>query len=264
MDYWSILGEVVLIRFGLWVTSRRTRNPLLLHERSPMKYLSALLTAGSASLGGSTFARNHGGQYIRSRVAPVQPRTSAQQAIRASLSSLSGQWKGLTQVQIAAWAALATGITLKDSLGNSYTPTGNQLFVGLNQTLTQIAGTAITNAPGAPPDFPDMLPISATATAGTPSLTVVTSLAAAPTGFTFLLRATPQGSAGRSFFGTSKYRVVGHFASSSYASINALSAYTTKFGALVAATKLSLRLSLVQTSTGFESMYAESTIVVGA
>lgn len=229
-----------------------------------MKYLSALISQGSASIGGATFSKNRGGNYIRKRVAPVQPRSSAQQAIRASLSALSGQWKTLSSSQLAAWSALASTITLKDSLGNSYIPTGNQLFVGLNATLTTCAETTITTAPGAPPAFADMLPIAATATAGTPSFAITTSLGAAPTGFVFLVRATPQGSAGIAFYGTSKYRVIGKYAATAYASINALAFYNARFGALVAASKLSVRVSLVQISSGFESMYAEVSLVVGA
>jgi hypothetical protein len=229
-----------------------------------MKFLSALISQGSASIGGATFSKNRGGNYIRKRVAPVQPRSSAQQAVRATLAALSGQWKGLSQAVIAAWSALASTITLKDSLGNSYIPTGNQLFVCLNATLTACAEANITAAPGAPPAFADMLPIAATATAGTPSLAITTSLAAAPTGYVFLVRATPQGSAGIAFFGTSKYRIIGKYAASSFASINALSFYNTRFGALVAGTKLSLRVTLVQIASGFESMYAEVSIVVAA
>ena len=229
-----------------------------------MKYLSALISQGSASLGGATFSKNRGGNYIRKRVAPVQPRSSAQQSVRATLSALSGQWKGLGATVNAAWLALASGITLKDSLGNSYVPTGNQLFVGLNATLTACAEPTITAAPASMPTFADMLPIAVTATAGTPSLAITTSLAAAPTGFIFLVRATPQVSAGRAFFGTSKYRILSKYAATSFASINALAAYNARFGSLVAASKLSVRVTLVQISSGFESMYAEATVVVGA
>jgi hypothetical protein len=228
-----------------------------------MKYLSALISQGSASIGGATFSKNRGGNYIRKRVAPVQPRSPAQQAVRATLSSLSGQWKGLGASVIAAWSALASTITLKDSLGNSYVPTGNQLFVGLNATLTACAEPTITAAPGGTPAFPDMLPIAATATAGTPSLAITTSLSTAPTGYVFLVRATPQGSAGKAFFGTSVYRITGKYAASTYASINALALYNARFGALVAGSKLSLRVTLVQISSGFESMYAEASIIVG-
>ena len=229
-----------------------------------MKYLSPILSAASASLGGATFAKNRGGNYIRKRVAPVQPRSPAQQAVRASLAAISGSWKSLTAAQIAGWSALASTITLKDSLGNSYIPTGNQLFTGLNVTLTTIASATITAPPGAVPSFVDMLPVAATATAGTPSFAITTSLGSAPTGFTFLVRTTAPGSAGKSFFGTSKYRVIGHYASSSYASINALAAFNTRWGTLVAGQKFGVRLSLVQSATGFESMYAESTVVVAA
>jgi hypothetical protein len=229
-----------------------------------MKYLSALISQGSASIGGATFSKNRGGNYIRKRVAPVQPRSSAQQAIRATLAALSGQWKSLGASVIAAWTALASTITLKDSLGNSYIPTGNQLFVGLNATLTVCAEPVITAAPAGMPAFPDMLPIAATATAGTPTLAITTSLATAPTGYVFLVRATPQGSAGKAFFGTSAYRIIGKYAASTFASINALAFYNARFGALVAGTKLSVRVTLVQITSGFESMYAEATVVVGA
>jgi hypothetical protein len=229
-----------------------------------MKYLSALISQGSASIGGATFSKNRGGNYIRKRVAPVQPRSSAQQAVRATLASLSGQWKDLGAAVIAAWSALASTITLKDSLGNSYIPTGNQLYVGLNATLTACAESTISAAPASMPAFPDMLPIAVTATAGTPSLAITTSLAGAPTGYVFLVRATPQVSAGIAFFGTSKYRIIGKYAASTFASINALALYNARFGALTAGSKLSVRVTLVQISSGFESMYAEATVVVAA
>lgn len=56
-----------------WVAIRWARYPLPHLERPPMKFLSALISQGSASIGGATFSKNRGGNYIRKRVAPVQP-----------------------------------------------------------------------------------------------------------------------------------------------------------------------------------------------
>ncbi len=229
-----------------------------------MKFISPLVSDARASLGGATFSKNRGGNFARARVAPVQPRTAAQQAARASLSALSSSWRSLTPTEQAAWASIAQSITTKSSLGVSYTPTGSQLYVQCNRVLNTLAGTVITAAPAMIPSYPDMLPIAATATAGTPTLAVTTSLAAAPTGFTFIVRATRQLSAGRSFFGVSAYRIVATPAASSFASLNILAGYTAKFGALAAGAKIGLAVSLAQTDTGLESTWAYASAVVGA
>jgi hypothetical protein len=229
-----------------------------------MKFLSPIISDARASLGGATFSKNRGGNFARARVAPVQPRTSAQQAARASLSTLSSLWRGLTATQQAGWTSLAASIITKNSLGVSYTPTGSQLYVQCNRVLNTIGQATISAPPALVPSFADMLPIAATATAGTPTFAVTTSLGAAPTGFVFLVRATPQSSAGRSFFGQSQYRVIANYPSSSFASLNILAAYTARFGTLAAGRKIAVSVSLVQTSSGLESVPAYTTVVVGA
>lgn len=229
-----------------------------------MKYLSPLLSQASGSLGGATAAKNRGGNYFRARVAPVQPRTVAQQEQRANLAALASAWKSLTVDQIAGWNSLATTITLKDALGNSYIPTGEQLYVGNNRNLSQVDETVVDDPPVSKPDFPDPTPITLAATAGTPTMTLATSLAAAPTGFVFEVRATAQLSVGRTFIGGSQYRIIGHFAASTFASMNILSDYTTRFGALVAGAKVAVALRLVHIATGFASTKATATVVVGA
>jgi hypothetical protein len=229
-----------------------------------MKYLSALLTDARASIGGATASKNRAGNYFRARIAPVQPRTPAQQAVRAQLSTLSAQWRGLTQAQIAAWNAVASQVVRKDTLGNSYSPTGEQLYVGNNQNAINIGASAVTDPPASPPTFPGPIIIGATATAGTPTFAVTTALAAAPTGFTFLLRATPQLSPGISFVGTSRFRVLDHFAASTFASINILAAYNALFGDLVEGAVIGVSISLVEIASGFQNLRADTVITVAA
>lgn len=229
-----------------------------------MKYLSPLLSDARASIGGATASKNRGGNYFRARVAPVQPRSVAQQEQRSNLATLSGAWKGLTASQRAGWNALAATITLKDSLGNSYNPTGSQLYVGNNRNLSQVNSTVVDTPPTSKPDFEDVTPLTLTATAGTPTMAITTGLGAAPTGTIFLVKAAAQQSPGRSFVGQSRYRVIGHFPASSFASLNVLSAYNAKFGALVAGSGLFVAVLLVDIATGFASQQATASVLVGA
>jgi len=229
-----------------------------------MKFLSALLTQTSGSLGGATGAQNRGGNYLRARVAPVQPRTVSQQAVRATLSSISATWKSLTALQIAGWNALAATITLKDPLGNSYKPSGSQLYTGNNINLSDVGASLITAAPAGTASFPDLLGITATASAGTPTFTIVPGIGSAPTGNVFRVRATPMLSPGRSYFGKGAYRVVEHFAATSYASLNIESAYVAKFGSLVAGRQIGVTVDLVNIASGFASVQSTTTLIVGA
>jgi hypothetical protein len=229
-----------------------------------MKFNSALLTQTSGSIGGATGAQNRGGNYLRARVAPVQPRTVAQQAVRATLASISSTWKTLTASQIAAWNSLASSISLKDSLGNTYKPSGSQLYTGSNVNLSDVGASLITAAPAGAPSFPDLLGITATASAGTPTFTVVPGIGSAPTGNVFRVRCTPQVSPGKSYFGKGAYRVIGHFAATSYASLNIEAAFVARFGALVAGRQVAVTVDLVNITTGFASIQATTTAIVGA
>ncbi len=58
----------------------------------------------SGSIGGDTFARNRYGNYVRARTKPVNPNTTLQQAVRASMSFLTNRWaQTLDAAQRTAW-----------------------------------------------------------------------------------------------------------------------------------------------------------------
>jgi hypothetical protein len=229
-----------------------------------MKFLSPLLSQTSGSIGGATGASNRGGNYLRSRVAPVQPRTIAQQGVRALLSSISASWKALTATEIAGWNSLASSVTLHDSLGNSYTPSGSQLYTGLNINLTNIGESPISSAPAGTPSFPDLLGVTASASAGTPTFAIVPGIGVAPTGFKFYVECTRQVSPGKTYTGKGAYRFVESFAATAYASLNVEAAYVAKFGALLATQRIGVKVSLIDLTTGFKSIPSTNTLVVGS
>jgi hypothetical protein len=229
-----------------------------------MKYLSALLTDARASIGGATASKNRSGNYFRARIAPVQPRTPNQQLVRATLSTLAAQWRSLTQDQIAGWNALAATIVRKDTLGNSYSPTGEDLYVGNNVALTLAGQSTVSDPPTTAPTFPGPLNLTATATAGTPSFAVLSGLGAAPTGYLLNIRATKQLSAGISFVGNSLFRNIEAAAASAFASANILDTYTGMFGTLVPGAVIGVQMRLIDIATGFQNLAASVVIVVAA
>lgn len=229
-----------------------------------MKYLSALLTDARASIGGATASKNRSGNYFRARIAPVQPRTPAQQFIRAALSTLAASWRALTQEQIAGWNALAATIIRKDTLGNSYSPTGEDIYVGNNVALTLAGQATITDPPASAPTFPGPMAIAASAAATIPAFTVTTGLSAAPTGFLFNVRATKQLSPGISFVGKSQFRNIGTFPATDFASLDILAAYNTLFGALNAGAIIGVEVRLIELGGGFQNLAASDVIGVGA
>lgn len=90
-----------------------------------------ILTAPqSGSQAGTTASRNRFGQYLRSRATPVQPRTPKQTFKRAAFTQASSSWRQLTAPERDAWNAYASQVQRSDSLGQSYTPTGHELYVG--------------------------------------------------------------------------------------------------------------------------------------
>lgn len=96
--------------------------------------------------GQTVFMGWRGIQTARARVAPTNPRTSAQLDARAKLTALSRAWGKLSQANAALWNAYAKNLTLTDSLGQSYNPSGINAFVRTNNLLWLVYGTATPNS----------------------------------------------------------------------------------------------------------------------
>jgi hypothetical protein len=210
----------------------------------------------SGSVGARTSSRNRSGQYVRQRAIPTQPRTPAQVAARASLSDQSASWRGLTDPQRAAWNAFAQSFTVTNSLGTTINLTGAQCFVKVNTTNVKNGDAAVT----APPALPSFLTNTCTglvATAGTPTLEI--SGTAPAMGTKFMVYASPQLSAGVSFNGKYVWLQTSQTFTSGEMSI--LTAYTARYGALIAGKKLFVKV--VQSQAGMQDNGTVFSIIVG-
>lgn len=98
-----------------------------------MKYLGP---PQSGSQAGTTASHNRSGQYLRNRRAPVQPvGTGRRAAQRGFFGSASSAWAALSAANQAAWIAYAAGHPITDSLGQSITLTGHNMFVSCASQL---------------------------------------------------------------------------------------------------------------------------------
>lgn len=99
------------------------------------------------AISGTVFSRNKGGQYAKGKGVPTNGNTTRQQAMRGFLATLSAGWASLTSAQQTAWNGWADTHPREDALGQEYTMTGHQAYVGLNSRLLDAAESAQTDPP---------------------------------------------------------------------------------------------------------------------
>jgi len=110
--------------------------------------LGPLVSEIRGSIGGTTFLRTIAGPAARARVKPVTTVSNTQALVKASLASIVQRWSlTLTETLRQYWRDLAAITTLKNSLGENFTPTGLQLYVRLNAFLAYIGETFIDMSP---------------------------------------------------------------------------------------------------------------------
>ena len=98
------------------------------------------------SMGGTTFSRCAGGNYMRARTKPVNPRSPLQNARRAQVAHLTTYWsKTITEQERTDWRAYAQATSWTNKLGESITINGLAAFLRVN-ALRHLAGLAIVEA----------------------------------------------------------------------------------------------------------------------
>jgi hypothetical protein len=203
-----------------------------------MKFLGM---PSSGSIAGTTFSHNRAGQYTRNRRAPVQPIGTGRRAvIKAAFGAASSAWAGLSAADQAAWINYAAAHPTTDSLGQTITLTGQQMYVAI--------GTQLINCGE---DLPSSPPVSSVVATPTMSVFTVThagvitiTLGATGSADDFLLIAfsAPQ-SAGITFCRTFWQQTVVPGNSAGGATYG--TAYVAQFGTIPAGSKVFIKLTPV-------------------
>lgn len=199
----------------------------------------------SGSQGSKTASRNRGGQYIRQRAFPVQPRTAAQVNQRARLTTNSAAWRSLTGAQQAAWIAFGNSFTVTNSLGVPINLTGAQAYNKVN-CVNMLNGDATVSTPPALPSFVAASVTGLTAVAATPAIKLAGTSPAA--GTKFMVYVSAQVSAGVNFM--NDWRYIETFTAATGGFFDITTAYTAKFGALIVGKKIFAKV--VQSQDGMQ------------
>lgn len=231
----------------------------------------ALIKLGNAvqdargSLNGTTFSRNKGGAYIRTKVSPVQPKTPKQLAVRALFAANSKAWSGLlTDTQRQGWTAFAQTYPYVNVFGDSSVLTGLAMFMAKNQVLTFIDQPQITDAP--PDNSVTAIPIAtgASASAGADTFVFDTDAQSALADTKYYVFATPQLPAGVTP-GENRYRYISDIAPTAAATSRDISTpYIANFGTLVEGQVIGLIVAQVSITKGNVTVGAKFRVVVGA
>ena len=205
-----------------------------------------VVTDARGKLGGHVFTKGRSGNTLRTKGIPTNPQTAAQQAIRAALGALSSAWRSLTEAQRASWNSAVESFMKTNVFGNSYAPSGKNLYVSLNQNLSNAGQTAIESAP-------EPAAVSAAAISefniNLGFMGMQLSWADTTTGQTVLVFVTPPMSAGK-YFVKSQYRLLSTAVQSSGSPLELWTAYAARFGTPVAGQKVYAKVIPINNTTG--------------
>lgn len=215
--------------------------------------LTAIVDNISGKLNGTVFAKNKGGNYMRSKSKPSNPKTAAQMAVRAQFGTISAAWKNLTEGARSAWRESASNFPYINRLGDSKILSGFALHQKLNTNLDLIGEDMLTfpPEPQSPVNFTGI-----TVTAAYDSNTEVNTLkivapqAVLESNSKTLIYATPPLSAGVENF-ENKLRLIGINQSSGFdATYDANTLYEAVFGELPVDAKVGIKLQNISSVSG--------------
>jgi len=120
------------------------------------------------SVGGMVFSTGRGGPYVRQRISAPDGQSPAQLAQRATLITVSRQWKALTSAQRLEWDLYADTLSPTDKLLNSISYSGHQVYCQLSSRLLGAGVAAVATPPA--------VAAPASLTAWTSTITAVNTL----------------------------------------------------------------------------------------
>jgi hypothetical protein len=215
---------------------------------------------GRGKLNGNVLAKNRAGNYMRTKVTPTNPRTPAQVAQRAKLSSYAQEWRGLTEEQRLAWSGAVENYGSTNIFGDIVKPSGNTLYSKINMNIQTAGGTKVL-LPPLPTGVTTPTTISASADSVTGHINVDFGPSPVPANMSLKIEATAQMSAGISN-ANNRFRVIDVKATGSASPYDASVTYADRFGGLVAGQKIFFRISFINKLTGEMSQALNQSVIV--
>jgi hypothetical protein len=222
----------------------------------------ALMTDGRGKIGGQVASKNSSGSYMRTKVTPSNPQSSAQTAVRNRFTGLSQDWRGLTDAQRDSWNSSVSSFTSTDIFGDNLTPSGFNLYVAINMNLLNV-GSAQISVPPVPSEVGYFTAFTAAAAAGAQTMTL-TFAPVIPAGSDVIIRATPAMSPGISFV-KSEYRQITVLENGDLTGLTIAAPYIAVHGAIGAAgQKIHFQALWVNNTTGQSGTVLSTSSIIAA
>lgn len=229
-----------------------------------MKILwGALAVNGRGKLGGHVLSKSRSGATMRTRVTPANPQTSAQGDVRNMFAQVSRGWGGLTAAQREAFNSAVGDYARTNVFGDSYNPSGKNLYTQLNLNLLNVGAPQITAVPSTKRSLGVLLDAVHTSIADS-EMDITFTISGFVTGDAYVvLEGTPPMSAGRYNF-SGKYR---KFHQMEYNAapdpIQIYADYVAKFGAPELGQKISIRAKVITVQSALASPTSSFDEIVG-
>ena len=221
-----------------------------------------MMTDARGKLGGHVFTKAKSGATIRTKVTPLNPKTSAQSEARSALGANSQAWRMLTENQRLAWNSAAQEVSKTNAFGDTYFPSGKNYFTAINNNLRNVGG-AFRLDPPALVEMPGLTSVEVDFDIVAEQLDIVPYYMGADANIVLVCNATSGQSAGRYNF-SGKYRKFDGFALTGLPSNTLIfDSYVSKFGLPSVGQKVSFEFYLVNAVTGQVSPRVTATVLLG-
>lgn len=211
----------------------------------------ALMVDGRGKIGGQVASKNRAGAYMRTKVTPVNPQTSAQSGVRANLTFMSQSWQLLTEDQRAGWNGAVQNYARTDIFGDIKNPSGFNLYLRLNLNILAAGGGVISDVP-VDTFAPELVTFTAAPDSAAGDFDITFSPTPVPLNTAYVIECTEQTSAGKSFV-KNLFRTVQVLPAADATPTNIFANYTAKFGSLIAGKKITVRVKAVNLISGLAS-----------
>ena len=221
-----------------------------------------MMTDARGKLGGHVFTKAKSGATIRTKVTPLNPKTSAQSEARSALGANSQAWRMLTETQRLAWNSAAQEVSKTNAFGDTYFPSGKNYFTAVNNNIRNIGGLVVLDPP-ALVEMPGLTSVEVDFDLVAEQLDIAPNYIGADVDIVLVCNATSGQSAGRYNF-SGKYRKFDGYALSGLPSnTDIFDSYVSKFGLPSAGQKVSFEFYLVNALTGQVSPRVTTTVLLG-
>jgi hypothetical protein len=206
--------------------------------------MGAFVTDISGKVGGSVFAKNKAGAYVRRKSTTMNPQTVAQMLVRSLFALLSQAWRSLSESNRTSWNNATSMFQRTNVFGDATSLTGKALFQSLNQNRHFVGLASLDTAP-IPADVPAFGATSVVIDTSSNTLTFTNGTSMALGNF-LVIEATPSLSAGVSNM-KKEFRFIA-FGNQTVTPAAAYSAYASKFGVPAETSNVGIRYYTINTN----------------